>query len=86
MLNTKLKVGEHSISVEVRSVRTNGGYRRENVGMSNRNPLENSGPRKSKVSSATKIDGGLGGPKAMAKAVADGQSVNIPTLPFFAMG
>ncbi len=62
-----------------------GGYRRENVGMSNRYPDEKSGPRKSKVSSATKIDGGLGGPKAMAKAEADGQSVNIPTLPFFAM-
>lgn len=50
--------------------------------MSNRNPDENSGPRKSKVSSATEIDGGLGGPKAMAKAVANGQSVNIPTLLF----
>ena len=28
---------------------------------------------------------GLGGPKAMAKAAADGQLVNIPTLPLFSM-
>ena len=27
------------------------------------------------------INGGLGGPKAMAKAAADGQLVNIPVLP-----
>ncbi len=45
---------------------------RENVGMSNRNFDEKSKPRKSKVSSATKIVGGLGDPKAMAKAGADG--------------
>jgi len=52
-------------------VRNSGAQGRENVGMSNRNPDENSGPRKSKVSSATEIDGGLGGPKAMAKAGAE---------------
>lgn len=31
------------------------------------------------------INYGLGGPKAMAKAAADGQPVNIPALPFFSM-
>ena len=51
--------------------------------MSNRKAGERPAPRKSKVSSATAIDGGLGGPKAMAFAGADGQSVNIPTLPIF---
>jgi len=40
--------------------------------MSNHNPDEKSGSRKSKVSSAMEISGGLGGPKAMAKAEADG--------------
>ena len=40
--------------------------------MSNHNPAEKAGPRKSKVSSAMEINGGLGGPKAMAKAEADG--------------
>ena len=54
--------------------------------MSNHKSDENSDPRKSKVSSATQIGGGLGGPKAMAKAVVEGQLVNIPALPFFSMG
>ena len=54
--------------------------------MSNRKDDEKSSPRKSKVSSATKIDGGLGGPKAMAKAAAKGQSVNIPTRPLIIDG
>jgi len=49
--------------------------------MSNRKADEKSAAHKSKVSSATKIDGGLGGPKAMAKAAAKGKSVNIPTRP-----
>ena len=65
------KVGEHSLRAEGQFARMTGVQGRENVGMSNRNPDKNSGPRKSKVSSATKIDGGLGGPKAMAKAVAE---------------
>lgn len=51
---------------------------RENVGMSNRKSDEKSDPCKSKDSSAMEISGGLGGPKAMAKAEADGQLVNIP--------
>ena len=48
--------------------------------MSNRNLPENGRPRKPKVSSAMEINGGLGGPKVMAKAAADGQPVNIPAL------
>lgn len=57
-------------------------YGRENVGMSNRNTDENSVPRKSQVSSAMEVNRGLGGPKAMAKAAADGQQVNIPARPY----
>jgi len=44
----------------------------ENAGMSNHNPPENGGPRKPKVSLAMEISQGLGGPKVMAKAAADG--------------
>ena len=64
-------------------MRTTGAYGRENAGMSNRKVGEKPAPRKSKVSSATEIGGGLGGPKVMAKAAADGQQVNIPALLFF---
>ena len=53
--------------------------------MSNRKAREKRAPRKSKVSSATKIDGGLGGPKAMVKTVAEGVPVNIPALPWISM-
>ena len=49
--------------------------------MSNHKSDEKSDSRKSKVSSAMAINGGLGGPKAMAKAEADGQLVNIPVRP-----
>ena len=66
-------------------VRTCGAYRRENVGMSNRKVDENSTPRKPKGSFAMEVSEGLGGPKAMAKAAADGQSVNIPTHPLYPM-
>jgi len=62
-------------------VRASGAVRRENVGMSNHNPNEKLEPRKSKVSVALAINHGLGGPKAMAKAAADGQLVNIPARP-----
>ncbi len=78
-------VGEHPDFIEVRFARTNGGVGRENVGMSNHNAAEKAAPRKSKVSSAMAINGGLGGPKAMAKAAADGQLVNIPVLPLKSM-
>ena len=46
--------------------------------MSNHKPNEKLGPRKSKVSVAMAINHGLGGPKAMARAAADGKPVNIP--------
>ena len=76
-------VGEHSYIAEARFVRTSGEVRRDNVGMSNHNPNEKLRPRKPKVSVALAINHGLGGPKAMAKAAADGQLVNIPALPYF---
>ena len=74
-------VGEHSYRTEARPARASGAIRRENVGMSNHNPNEKLEPRKSKVSVALAINHGLGGPKAMAKAAADGQTVNIPSRP-----
>ena len=74
-------VGEHFVTAEAGPARACGGYRRENVGMSNHKADEKSAPRKSKVSSAMEFNGGLGGPKAMAKAAADGQCVNIRTRP-----
>ncbi len=36
----------------------------------------------SKVSSAMSVNGGLVGPKARPKGVADGQQVNIPALSY----
>ena len=53
-------------------MRDDGAKGRENVGMSNLIPDEKSGRRKSKVSVAMAINHGLGDPKAMAKAAADG--------------
>jgi hypothetical protein len=49
--------------------------------MSNHNPNEKLRPRKSKVSVALAINHGLGDPKVMAKAAADGMQVNIPAQP-----
>ena len=66
------EVGEHFISTEVPAARRDGGYGRENVGMSNHKSDEKSDLRKPKVSVAMAINHGLGGPKAMAKAEADG--------------
>jgi len=74
-------VEEHFVFIEALAVRRSGGYGRENVGMSNHNPDAKSGRRKSKVSVAMAINHGLGDPKAMAKAAADGQLVNIPAPP-----
>ena len=54
---------------------------RENVGTSNRNAGEIPARRKPKGSSAMTINGGLVGPKPMAKAAGDGQQVNIPAPP-----
>ena len=76
-------VGEHSYCTEARPARASGAVRRENVGMSNHYPDEKLGPRKSKVSVALAINHGLGGPKAIPKGAADGQTVNIPSLPYF---
>ena len=53
--------------------------------MSNHNPNEKLEPRKSKVSVALAINHGLGGPKVMATAAADGQTVNIPSLLYVSM-
>jgi len=52
--------------------------RRENVGTSNHNSGEIPEGQKPKVSLAMLISQGLVGPKAMAKAEADGHTVNIP--------
>jgi len=86
IINYVLGVGEHSIDIEAGSARTGRVYRRENVGMSNRKAAEKAAPRKSKVSVAMAINHGLDGPKAMAKAAADGQPVNIPALLLLLMG
>lgn len=51
-------VGEHFLCVEAGPVRAGGAQGRENVGTSNHKARENRAPRKSKVSSATNIDGG----------------------------
>ena len=50
----------------------------ENVGTSNHNTGERPVRRKPKVSLAMIVSQGLVGPKAMAKAAADGHTVNIP--------
>lgn len=54
--------------------------------MSNHNIGEIPIRRKSQVSLAMYIIQGLVGPKAMAKAAADGQQVNIPAPAHIAMG
>ena len=54
----EMRVGEHFLRSEARPARASGAQGRENVGMSNRKSGEKPDPRKSKVSSATKIDGG----------------------------
>ena len=76
----KSAVGERPPFSEAKAVRHGGEWRSENVGTSNHKPDENSGGRKSKVSLAMIIIQGLVGPKAMAKAEADGYAVNIPQL------
>jgi len=78
-------VGEHSRCVEAVPVRGGGAAGRENVGMSNHNPNEKLGPRKSKVSVALAINHGLVGPKSMVKTADDGQTVNIPSLLYISM-
>jgi len=74
-----LGVGERSFRSEVHGVSRDGAERSENVGTSNHNGGEKPPHRKPKVSLAMAISQGLGGPKVMAKAAADGQTVNIPS-------
>ncbi len=71
-------VGEYSANCEVYGVSQYGVGGSKNVGTSNRNAGEIPACRKSKVSLAMVINQGLVGPKAMAKAAADGHTVNIP--------
>jgi len=67
-------------------VRASGAFGSKNVGTSNRNGAENAPRRKIKVSLVMSISQGLVGPKGMARAVLDGQWVNIPTLLYFVTG
>ena len=67
-------------------MRASGAFGSKNVGTSNRNDAENASRRKIKVSLVMIISQGLVGPKGMAKAVLDGEQVNIPALLFCAMG
>ena len=71
---------------EAGPVRARGACGSKNVGTSNRNDAENASRRKIKVSLVMSIIQGLVGPKGMAKAVLDGQWVNIPTLLYFVTG
>ena len=57
-----------------------GALRSKNVGTSNHIAGEIPARRKTKVSCSMSIRAGLVGPKAMARAAADGQQVNIPAL------
>ena len=72
-------VRERSVRDEAKGVTHSGALRSENAGTSNRNAGEIPARRKHKGSSSTVIEGGLVGPKGMAKAAPDGQWVNIPT-------
>ena len=67
-------------------MRARGAFGSKNVGTSNRNAFENNARRKIKVSLVMSISQGLVGPKGMAKAVLDGQLVNIPVLLYRVMG
>ena len=78
-------VGERSKRSEAHAARRGGALRSENVGTSNRKIREIRIRRKPKVSLAMVISQGLVGPKAMAKAAANGQQVNIPAPPRFLM-
>ena len=67
-------------------MRASGAFGSKNVGTSNRNEAENASRRKIKVSLVMSISQGLVGPKGMAKAVLDGQLVNIPVLLYLVTG
>ena len=59
-------------------MRASGAFGSKNVGTSNHNAGEIPARRKTKVSCSMSIRAGLVGPKAMARAAADGHRVNIP--------
>ena len=61
-----------------RSVRDGGALGSENAGMSSVRDVSKRPHRMAEVSAATIIVGGLVGPKARPKGVADGQTVDIP--------
>ena len=67
-------VEERSYCIEAEGVNHSGAMRSENVGMSSKKTGENPVHRKPKVSWATMIDPGLGGPKVSPgiTGVADG--------------
>ena len=74
-------VGERSLQRKRFDVSRAGAEGSENVGMSSVKVCEKHTHRKPKVSYATLIGVGLVGPKPRAKAVGDGQQVNIPAPP-----
>lgn len=67
-------------------MRHDGAIRSKNAGISSKTRDEKSLRRKSKVSSATRIVGRLGGPKANPKGLVDGLLVNIPAPPYKSKG
>lgn len=77
-------VGEHFIIIEAVSVRSGGGYGRENVGISSKNSGENPEHRKPKVSWAMRLNPGLGDPKfVFERMLTMEEQVNIPALQYF---
>ena len=71
-------VGEFSNRSEGKGATHAGAFGSKNVGTSNRKEGEIPSRRKIKVSLAMVIIQGLVGPKGMAKAEPDGNTVNIP--------
>ena len=71
-------VGERSLSREAAAQACRGGVASANAGMSNDSGGENPPHRKPEGSAARALRGGVGGPKPRARAVGDGQQVNIP--------
>ncbi len=71
-LRGEQSVEERSVCAEGIGVTRPGAYRSENVGISSKKTGENPVHRKPKVSWATSIDPGLGGPKPRPKGVGDG--------------
>ena len=71
-------VGERSALERRRTVRTSGRRGSETAGMSSEKESENLSRRKPKVSQGRLVLLSLAGPKPRAKAVGDGQPVDIP--------